>query len=136
MTIPFQSLHFVAYEYFRKTLNPSGRYDPKTHIISGGLAGAIAAAATTPLDVAKTLLQTRGNISDARIQNASGLLDASRIIYERHGWIGFTRGMVPRVLSHMPATAICWTTYEFLKHFLTHGSSGLSAEPLQLAEIK
>ncbi|KAI8056877.1 mitochondrial carrier domain-containing protein [Syncephalis plumigaleata] len=115
MNVPFQSVQFPTYEYFRKVLNPSGAYDPMTHIISGGLAGSIAAAVTTPLDVAKTLLQTRGYAADADIRNASGLRDAFRIIYRRNGITGFFRGMKPRVLSHMPSTAICWTTYEYFK---------------------
>ncbi|CAG8554503.1 15147_t:CDS:2 [Cetraspora pellucida] len=115
MTIPFQIFQFSSYEYFRKVLNPSGSYDPKTHMIAGGLAGAIAAAATTPLDVAKTLLQTRGNSSDHRVRNCSGLLEAFRIIYERNGIRGFVRGLKPRVLSHMPSTAVCWSMYEYFK---------------------
>ena len=39
MSVPYQSIHFMAYEFFRKTLNPRGEYDVKTHIISGGSAG-------------------------------------------------------------------------------------------------
>ena len=119
MTIPFQSIHFATYEYFCKTMNPSGRYDPKTHIVAGGLAGAIAAACTTPLDVAKTLLQVKGNSSDITQRNCNGMLDALRIIYNREGIGGFFRGMRPRVLTHMPSTAMCWTTYEFFKWFIT-----------------
>src|SRR5947199_8763834 len=80
MTIPYQMVQFSSYEYFRKVLNPQGNYDPKTHVIAGGLAGAIAAAATTPLDVAKTLLQTRGNATNDRVRNCRGLLDAYRFI--------------------------------------------------------
>ncbi|KAI8802395.1 mitochondrial carrier [Cladochytrium replicatum] len=118
MTIPFQSIHFASYEYFRKTLNPSGQYAPWTHITAGGLAGALAAAATTPLDVAKTLLQTRGTSTDPVIRNARGMLDAIGIIWKRQGINGFFRGLQPRIFSHMPATAICWTTYEFLKHLM------------------
>src|SRR5687768_8203687 len=95
MTIPFQVVQFSSYEYFRKVLNPNGQYDPKTHVIAGGLAGAIAAAATTPLDVAKTLLQTRGNSDDLRIRNCRGLLEAFRIIYEQNGLRGFIRGSRP-----------------------------------------
>ena len=110
MTIPFQSIQFTTYEYFRKRFNPSGRYDPVTHCAAGALAGGCAAAITTPLDVAKTLLQTRGAASDRIIRNASGMVEAFKIIYQRHGWLGFTRGVKARVLSHMPATAICWTT--------------------------
>jgi len=88
MTIPFQAVQFSSYEYFRKVLNPRGDYDPKTHMIAGGLAGAIAAAATTPLDVAKTLLQTRGTSNDVRVRNCNGLFDAFRIIYENDGHLG------------------------------------------------
>ncbi|KAJ3333581.1 Fe(2+) transporter [Blyttiomyces sp. JEL0837] len=118
MTIPFQSIHFAMYEYFRKTLNRKGTYDPVTHVISGGLAGAIAAAATTPLDVMKTLLQTKGTNEDPVIRKAGGMSDAMRIIYQRHGLVGFFKGIKPRILTHMPSTAICWTTYEFLKHVI------------------
>lgn len=35
------------------------------------------------------------------------------------GPFGFFRGLVPRVLYSMPATAICWSTYEFFKFFLS-----------------
>ncbi|KAI8919327.1 hypothetical protein PhCBS80983_g02135 [Powellomyces hirtus] len=119
MTIPFQAIHFSTYEYFRKKLNPRGTYDPKTHIISGAMAGAAAAALTNPLDVAKTLLQTRGAVTDTKVRKASGLVEAFQLIYARNGLAGFTMGAKARVLSHMPATAICWTTYEFLKMFLS-----------------
>ncbi|CAG8648035.1 10291_t:CDS:2 [Paraglomus occultum] len=119
MTIPFQAVQFSSYEYFRKVINPRGDYDPKTHVIAGGLAGAIAAAATTPLDVAKTLLQTRGTSNDLRVRNCSGLFDAFRIIYENQGLKGFIRGIRPRVLSHMPSTAICWSVYEYFKWVIT-----------------
>ncbi|KAJ3220289.1 Fe(2+) transporter [Dinochytrium kinnereticum] len=118
MTIPFQSIHFASYEYLRKVLNPSETYDPLTHIIAGGLAGAAAAGATTPLDVAKTLLQTRGTSTDASIRSANGLVDAIKIIHAKQGFSGFFKGIQPRILTHMPSTAICWTTYEFLKHVL------------------
>ncbi|KNC96807.1 uncharacterized protein SPPG_08008 [Spizellomyces punctatus DAOM BR117] len=133
MTIPFQSIHFATYEYFRKYLNPSGKYDPKTHIVSGAIAGAAAAALTNPLDVAKTLLQTRGAVVDQTIRHASGLAEAFRLIYQRHGLVGFTMGARARILSHMPATAICWTTYEFMKMILSQ-QPGFQKEPIQLAE--
>ncbi|KAI7865462.1 mitochondrial carrier domain-containing protein [Spinellus fusiger] len=115
MSIPFQSIQFATYEWLRKSLNPSGIYDPKTHVIAGGLAGAIASSVTTPLDVIKTLLQTRGSHHDPRIRNVAGLMDASLIIRERFGLMGFLRGFKPRVLTHMPSTAISWSVYEYFK---------------------
>lgn len=71
MTIPFTAIQFAAYESLSKVLNPSRRYDPFTHCISGGMAGAVAAAMTTPLDVIKTLLQTRGTARDIHIRNSA-----------------------------------------------------------------
>lgn len=71
------------------------------------MAGAVAAAVTTPLDVCKTLLQTRGLSSEAQIRNARGLSDAFRIIYQRQGLMGFSRGMTPRILTNMPSNALC-----------------------------
>ncbi|KAI8817646.1 mitochondrial carrier domain-containing protein [Fimicolochytrium jonesii] len=129
MTVPFQAVHFSTYEYFRKILNPKGGYDPKTHIASGAIAGAAAAAITNPLDVAKTLLQTRGAASDTKVRQASGMIDAFKLIYTRNGLAGFTMGAKARMLSHMPATAICWTTYEFLKMVLSK-QPGFANEPI------
>jgi solute carrier family 25 (mitochondrial iron transporter), member 28/37 len=119
MTIPFQSIHFTIYEYFRKVLNPTGIYDPKIHIVAGALAGGIAAAFTTPLDVAKTLLQTRGESKDLVIRQCNGVGAALKIIYLRKGLPGFFQGIRPRIFTHMPSTAICWTTYEYFKWILS-----------------
>lgn len=128
MSVPFQSIQFATYEYFRKVLNPSGEYDPKTHAIAGGMAGAIASAVTTPLDVVKTLLQTRGQNADPRIRNASGLMDAVNIIKERYGARGFFRGFKPRVLTVMPSAAISWSVYEYFKWFISSNNDSASIQ--------
>ena len=108
MTIPFTAIQFTAYESISKIMNPSKQYDPVTHCVSGGLAGAFAAGLTTPLDVVKTLLQTRGTARDEEIRTARGLWQASAIIYRRDGVPGFFRGLRPRIITTMPSTAICW----------------------------
>lgn len=54
-----QAVHLVTYEWCQSVLNPMRRYSPPAHALSGALAGALAAAATTPLDVCKTLLNTQ-----------------------------------------------------------------------------
>jgi len=115
MTVPFTAVQFSTYEFLKATLNPSGSYSPLTHVTAGGLAGGVAAAVTTPLDVAKTLLQTRGSSSDPEIRHARGMLDALRIIGRRDGPKGFMRGVTPRVVTFMPSNALCWLSYEFFK---------------------
>lgn len=115
LNIPFQMVQFPTYEFFRRELLGSeGTYDPMGHIVAGGLAGGLAAAVTTPIDVIKTTLQTRG-ISDEIIGRVGGMRGAVQFILKERGWAGFTRGLGPRVLTHVPATAICWTFYEYLK---------------------
>jgi len=115
MTVPFTAAQFTVYEQVKAALNPSGVYSPSSHIIAGGVAGAVAGAITTPLDVAKTLLQTRGSSNDAAIRACRGMLDAFRIIWTREGARGFFRGLTPRIVTHMPSNALCWLSYEFFK---------------------
>ncbi|KAI0766936.1 mitochondrial carrier [Trametes elegans] len=115
MTVPFTAVQFTVYEQLKTLLNPSGSYAPGIHMIAGGLSGAVAGAVTTPLDVAKTILQTRGTSQDPEIRHVRGLADAARIIWTRDGLRGFMRGLTPRVLTFMPSNALCWLSYEFFK---------------------
>ncbi|XP_043417393.1 mitoferrin-1 isoform X1 [Prionailurus viverrinus] len=122
MNIPFQSIHFITYEFLQEQVNPHRGYNPQSHIISGGLAGALAAAATTPLDVCKTLLNTQENMA-LNLANISGRLsgmaNAFRMVYQLNGLPGYFKGMQARVIYQMPSTAISWSVYEFFKYFLT-----------------
>lgn len=113
ISIPFNAIQFTVYEQVKRFINPRGEYSPTTHITAGAIAGAVAAGVTTPLDVAKTMLQTRGTAQDADIRNVKGMLDAFRIIWQRDGVRGFGRGLTPRILTIMPSTALCWLSYEF-----------------------
>ncbi|OQO01596.1 hypothetical protein B0A48_12632 [Cryoendolithus antarcticus] len=119
MTVPFTALQFTAYESITKVMQRRRRpgYDPLTHCAAGGLAGGVAAAATTPLDVVKTLLQTRGSSTEAEIRHARGLSSAAGIIWRREGAKGFFRGMKARVVTAAPSTAICWSAYEVAKAY-------------------
>ncbi len=108
MTIPFTATQFMAYESMSKWMNPRKEYDPITHCVAGGLAGAFAAGITTPLDVIKTLLQTRGLSQRDDIRNVRGLFHAAAIVKKEFGWVGFMRGWRPRIITTMPSTAICW----------------------------
>lgn len=121
MSVPFTAVQFSVYESLKSFMNPTGAYSPVTHVVAGGFAGGVAAAVTTPLDVAKTLLQTRGSSADERIRNARGMGEALKIIVERDGWRGLKRGMLPRVLTVAPSTAISWMSYEFFKVLIRQG---------------
>ncbi|KAK7056192.1 Fe(2+) transporter [Paramarasmius palmivorus] len=115
ISIPFNAIQVTIYEQLKRVLNPSHKYDPSAHMIAGAGAGAVAAALTTPLDVAKTMLQTRGTSTDPEIRNVSGIRQAFGIIWRKDGLKGFARGLTPRVMTTMPSTALCWLSYEFFK---------------------
>ncbi|KOS15332.1 mitochondrial carrier [Malassezia pachydermatis] len=112
MTVPFTAIQFATYEWAQEVLNPNNHYSPMAHAVGGGFAGAIAAACTNPLDVTKTLLQTKGCSSDPEIRHAKSMWQAGRIIYAREGLRGFMRGLTPRIFSHMPSNALAWLSYE------------------------
>ena len=119
MNVPFQSLHFMTYEFCQDLLNKERHYHPKSHIISGALAGAIAAAVTTPLDVCKTLLNTQEKCARVTGSSAvSGFAAAFRTVYRFRGISGFYNGLSARVIYQMPSTAISWSVYEFFKYFI------------------
>lgn len=112
MNIPHQTIHFMTYEFFQNMLNHERKYNPPVHVVAGGAAGACAAAITTPLDVVKTLLNTQ------ETGFTRGMVEAIKQIYSVAGAGGFFKGLTARVLYSMPATAICWSTYEFFKYYL------------------
>lgn len=121
MNIPYQSLHFIMYEYMQDLTNEKRLYNPKAHMVSGAIAGAFAAAVTTPLDVCKTLLNTQESQTLHRTKQSkiTGMFNAIRVIYRIRGIPGYFQGMQARVLFQMPSTAIAWSVYEFFKYFIT-----------------
>jgi len=105
----------------------------QTVLAASAAGGCVAAALTTPLDRIKTALQTQqlapacGRTVPSQtcpvLQHATWR-DAAKTIWQAEGTAGFFRGVVPRVLSHTPAVAISWTTYETLKQYLMQNYSG------------
>ncbi|XP_075279645.1 mitoferrin-2 isoform X1 [Opisthocomus hoazin] len=121
MNIPFQAIHFMTYEFFQEQLNPHRQYNPGSHVVSGACAGAVAAAATTPLDVCKTLLNTQESLAlSSNISgHITGMANAFRTVYQVGGVTAYFRGVQARVIYQMPSTAIAWSVYEFFKYILT-----------------
>lgn len=121
MNIPFTAVYFSGYETAKKCIldwrgiEDENQFSATSHCIAGAAAGAIAAATTNPLDVVKTRLQTQGEVGARRYR---GLTDALRSIRVEEGFTGLMRGVRPRIVFHMPAAAVCWTTYEFCKHLM------------------
>lgn len=91
MNVPFQSLHFVVYEFMTTLTNKDRVYNPLAHMFSGAMAGGIASAVTTPLDVCKTLLNTQEStaVNATGQGHITGLTNAFRTVYRLGGIRGY-----------------------------------------------
>lgn len=116
--IPFAALNFGFYEYSSLLLNPTNKYNPYLHCVSGGIAGGIAAALTNPFDCIRTALQTRGISHNERLRNIDGFFSAAKALYREAGMKAFSKGLKPRIIFNIPSTAISWTAYEMAKEIL------------------
>lgn len=126
--IPYGVVLVTTNEYAKQELFSDGSFT--SILASSSLAGLAAAAVTCPLDRVKTALQTQqlGPVCPRQLLCAQqkrgyeGWIDAVRGIYQTEGPRGLVRGMLPRILQHVPAAAISWTTYETAKKYLRSSS--------------
>jgi solute carrier family 25 iron transporter 28/37 len=134
--IPYGMVMVGTNEFFKQQWSQNGELTLGVTLGASSLAGLAAAATTTPLDRIKTYLQTQqltpacmmtspGNSESCPLQSTSTTKpivadwkQAAVRIYKTEGTVGFFRGMAPRILSHTPAVAISWTTYETAKRYL------------------
>jgi len=134
MNMPYALVMGSVNESLRHAMHPDGAYTLSAYLLAGAGAGAAAAAFTNPLDVVKTRLQTQHLAcmlpsaaapphESARACPSAplvyrGLAHTVSAIWQQEGLRGFFRGIGPRMLIHAPSVAICWSTYETIKHTL------------------
>ena len=88
-------------------------------MLSGGMAGAVASAVTTPFDVIKTLLNTQQkNALSDKSSAHRGMIEAAHTVYQLRGPLGFFSGTTARVIYQIPSTAIAWSVYESFKFLI------------------
>jgi solute carrier family 25 S-adenosylmethionine transporter 26 len=112
--VPDMAVKFAAYESMRvaharitgKSRDQASRVDD---LLMGGTAGALAAAATTPLDV----LKTRMMCSAASRPTLSGAFRA--VVSEGKGVAPFFRGVGPRALSNGINSAMFFMFFEIIR---------------------
>lgn len=136
--VPYGMIMVATHEYCKKEWESPEIPAWQTVMAASSVGGLAAAALTTPLDRIKTCLQTqelaptclrpvpKENCRKAIRVRYNTFVEAAVGIAKEEGLAGFWRGLVPRVLSHTPAVAISWTTYEVTKAaLLRHYNSGV-----------
>jgi solute carrier family 25 S-adenosylmethionine transporter 26 len=112
--IPFTVIQFPLWEgmkKFRRDMTGLSQVNPIESALFGSAAGAVAAAATTPLDVVKTRIM----LADEKKLHISKLLSD---IYKNKGPKAFFAGLGPRVFWISAGGAIFLGSYEWVSNFL------------------
>ncbi|XP_068644073.1 uncharacterized protein [Aristolochia californica] len=88
-----------------------------SQLLAGGIAGAVSKTCTAPLARLTILFQVQGMHSDvAKLQNASIIREASRIVHEE-GFRAFWRGNLVTIAHRLPYSSISFYAYERYKNF-------------------
>eukprot|EP00953_Heterococcus_sp_UTEX-ZZ885_P024613 13455-Heterococcus_DN1.PRE.1 len=118
------------YEYFKKEWAriKGAPLAPWQGSLCGSVAGGIAAAITTPLDVVKTRLMTQA----AGSAQYSGVADCLRQVIRDEGAAALWTGVVPRMTSIAFGGAIFFGAYEYAKAALEARSLNAARAKLQL----
>lgn len=111
--IPFSAIYFPSYAHVKASLADENGYNhPLTLLLAGCIAGVPAASLVTPADVIKTRLQV---VARAGQTTYSGLMDATRKIYQEEGARAFWKGTAARVCRSSPQFGVTLLTYEVLQ---------------------
>ncbi|XP_027094666.1 protein MITOFERRINLIKE 1, chloroplastic-like [Coffea arabica] len=124
--LPAGVLSYSSFEYLKAAvLNSTHQVhlEPFQSVCCGALAGAISASLTTPLDVVKTRLMTQVHgeaVNKVAAVMYSGVSATVKQILKEEGWIGFTRGMGPRVVHSACFSAIGYFAFETARLTILH----------------
>ncbi|KAK9888241.1 hypothetical protein WA026_000506 [Henosepilachna vigintioctopunctata] len=115
--IPFSFIQFPLLEffksYYRKTFKNNIPLEPFEVATCGALAGSVAAAATTPLDVVKTRIM----LADKKLAKTGGIgvRNMFMTVYREKGLKGLFAGFGPRVTWISIGGYIFFGTYDMAK---------------------
>eukprot|EP00808_Paulinella_micropora_P000676 g43949.t1 len=136
----YERFKHTAYHFWAPVKDSEGALEKDHHgeallqfhsvALGGGIvAGAISTIAANPLDVVKTRIQCDAKLTGGPVgpvgpagQNAySGMLHGMRHVYRSEGLRGFTRGLMPKVVSKLPLFGLSSVAYEYvLSYALTN----------------
>ncbi|CAI5981261.1 unnamed protein product [Closterium sp. NIES-65] len=144
--VPYAGSNYFAYDTLRtlyKRLAKKDKIEPLATLIIGSLAGAAAASATFPLEVARKQVcggggGGRGELGGGKEMQVGalkgrvvykGTLDCIQRIVQEQGIQGLYRGLVPSCVKLMPAAGISFMCYEALKHVFVEDDKVTVAKP-------
>lgn len=118
--VPSTAVRFVLYEEAKIALAKRGkrRLSHVEHVVAGAVAGSLASAAVTPMDVIKTRFAT------GAVRPGASIVGVAMDIVRDAGVKGLYVGVRPRVLWSGLFAAIGFTSYEMCKNWLVPSYDG------------
>lgn len=122
--VPFSGVFYPVYHSFRTfytLLLIKSNSENKNKVINQALitslaswsANIVSCVITHPIDLIRTRVYFKFYNTEES-QQYKGLLDAIVRIYKTEGLIGYTRGLMPRIVRKGFASIISWVAYEYL----------------------
>jgi len=110
--VPFSSIKFFSYEFYKQRLTPSNQEDARVwrRLIAGGLAALTAVVCTYPLDLVQTQLTVQ-----TTTHRYNGIVDTLVKIVRQEGFLQMYRGLSVTCISTVPYISINMTIWEYLK---------------------
>jgi solute carrier family 25 (mitochondrial iron transporter), member 28/37 len=136
MNVPQAALFMTFYENLKSVLFRDGKISIAGYFSCAGVAGALSAGITTPMDVVKTRMQTQGLVSSVFSKECKetncrpvqadkcpsprycSVIGTAKLIWKENGALAFYRGLVPRMMMFLPGAAVSWSVYEHVKTLL------------------
>jgi len=112
---------WLTYEENKYAMSKITGKPPSTFIgiLAGFLAGIVSTIVTNPLDVVKTRIQVQASDKSGipYSRAVAGFIE----IWQKEGWLGLNRGLVPKLISQGPLSAFWAVIYELaLKYSISH----------------
>jgi solute carrier family 25 citrate transporter 1 len=108
-----QGIRFFVYDDSKKFLSTYLNGQVAT-FFAGGIAGAASVLGNNPIDVVKT------NMQGLDAHKFNGPMDCASKIWKTEGFMGFYKGVMPRMTRVVLDVALTFTLYENLKNLMDY----------------
>ncbi|KIK94699.1 hypothetical protein PAXRUDRAFT_11892 [Paxillus rubicundulus Ve08.2h10] len=116
---PYSAIDMSTFEALKLAyLRSTGRDEPSmlALLAFGSISGSVGATSVYPLNLVRTRLQASG--SSGHPERYTGVWDVAQKTYQRDGWRGFYRGLLPTLGKVVPSVSISYLVYEHTKRKL------------------
>lgn len=111
---PFGGIFNATYEFTNRKLGFHENRSKIGYLFSGTVAGIVATTFTHPFELCRTKLQSQRVDFSRKIKN-SLILSILFDVYERYGYRGFLKGLLPRMLKKTIVNSLTFVLYEAIR---------------------